>query len=107
MMPHDKRLHSIILHISPSPDGHVHNLEMKKILLLLGKLQFFQISLSFICVDGETSLSNYHYEYFKKFIEPNITSILKGDLKIDDFIILKFPEIPSNSYMVTKLQEHD
>ena len=44
LLPHMFTFHSIIVHISTSADGHVHDMEMYKLILLLGKLQKFNFS---------------------------------------------------------------
>lgn len=43
-------------------------MEMHKLILLIRKLQKFNISIKFICSDGETGLTKYHTAYFEKYI---------------------------------------
>ena len=69
VLPHIFTFHSSIVHISTSADGHVHDKELYKLILLLGKLQKYNFSITFICADGETGLTKYHTESFTKYIE--------------------------------------
>lgn len=96
ILPHDIRMHSIIIHLSSSADGHVHDLELNKIIKILGKLQEFNFSPIFICADGETGLSKYHVEYFRKFIEPYIDRIMdpNDEMTILDLLHLIFQNVP-------------
>ena len=92
----DLGMHLIIAHLSSSSDGRIHDLEMSKIIQILGKLQKFNFSPIFICADGETGLSKYHAEYFNKYIEPYIDKILdpNDEMTIIDLIHLIFSNFP-------------
>lgn len=76
ILPHLYTFHSFIAYISTSSDGHVHDMEMLKLILLIGKLQNYDFSITFVCADGETGLTKYHTEYFDKYISKYIPMLL-------------------------------
>ena len=99
VIPHIYTFHSSIIHISTSADGHIHDMEMHKLILLISKLQKFNFSITFICSDGETGLTKYHTAYFEKYIYENIPKLLSQNLDesitVCDMINLIFHNIPN------------
>ena len=68
VIPHIYTFHSCIVHISTSADGHIHDMEMHKLILLISKLQKFNFSITFICSDGETGLTKILYTVINKIL---------------------------------------
>lgn len=89
LMPHMLQFHSSIIHLCTSADGRIHDKEIYKLIKLLGKLQKFHFTIHLICSDGDSGLTRYQIEYFKKNIEKKLPLLFSEEHPISVFDLVK------------------
>lgn len=80
--PNSPLLPIVILHISESNDGRVHQQELEKISIIFSKLKEYNIESKFIITDGETGMNKMHKIVFEKYKDMLGTYNLDNLMKI-------------------------